>query len=57
MRMAISTYRPASSWMTALLLTLVVTAFGLFAQYRVDSGSHGRAAVAGDLVVARADGK
>ena len=39
MILAHSTYKPASNWVTVLLLTLVVTGFGLFAQYRVDVGN------------------
>ena len=37
MKLAYSTYRPASNWATVMLLTLVVTGFGLFAQHRVDA--------------------
>ena len=53
MRMAINTYRPASNPVTTLLLILVITGFGMFAQYRIDAGSHGLAASTGELVIAR----
>ena len=51
MKLALRTWQPVSNWTTALLLTLVVTGFGLFAQHRVDAGAHGL--VQADLVVAR----
>ncbi|HKI74840.1 MAG TPA: hypothetical protein VJ998_09360 [Pseudomonadales bacterium] len=41
MKLAYRAYRPTSNWMTVLLLTLVVTGFGLFAQHRVDVAGAG----------------
>lgn len=37
MKLALSIYRPTSNWMTMLLLTLVISGFGLFAQYHVNT--------------------
>lgn len=53
MKMALRTWRPASSWMTTLLLTLVVGGFGLFAQHRVDARTQGLSPVRTTVIMVK----